>query len=342
SDDGRVIDHSQADLRTVSEGQAYALFLPWLANDHATFNRLLVWTENNLSAGSLTRQLPAWHWGKQASGDWGIIDPNSASDADLWMVYNLREAGRVWCRKDYLSKAAKLAALVLEQEVADLPGFGLSLLPGRYGFLQADGTARLNPSYLPGFLLTRLAASMPYEPRWAELYLNSQRLLLKAQKNGLYPDWVQVQNGALQPELPEGDFDAIRHYLWLGLNFDNEPVQNTLERISLPFANAVRKQGQVPVGWNPTTNQLHAQAGPAGFQYALAPLLARLFPHEKPLALPNLNTLRNTTDWRNYGYYNAVLSLFAQGHLQERYRFDDWGRLLRMRVSEGPCKETVQ
>jgi len=29
SDDGRVIDRSQEDLRTVSEGQSYALFLPW-------------------------------------------------------------------------------------------------------------------------------------------------------------------------------------------------------------------------------------------------------------------------------------------------------------------------
>lgn len=148
SDDGRVIDRSQADLRTVSEGQAYGLFFALVAQDRKTFDSLLGWTENNLSAGNLGKQLPAWIWGKKGE-NWGIIDANSASDADLWIAYALLEASRVWCHLPYADKARALGKLILDQESMNVSGLGLSILPGKNGFVATDGTAKLNPSYFP-------------------------------------------------------------------------------------------------------------------------------------------------------------------------------------------------
>ena len=42
---GRVIDLSQEDKRSTSEGQAYAMFFALVANDQAMFDRLLGWTK---------------------------------------------------------------------------------------------------------------------------------------------------------------------------------------------------------------------------------------------------------------------------------------------------------
>ena len=83
-----MIDRSQEDLRTVSEGQSYALFFALVAQDQKAFDAILNWTENNLSAGDMGKQLPAWIWGKKGES-WGVIDANSASDAHLWIAYAL-------------------------------------------------------------------------------------------------------------------------------------------------------------------------------------------------------------------------------------------------------------
>ena len=72
------------------------MFFALVANDHARFDRMLAWTEVNLAQGDLTLHLPAWYWAKDSSGKWKVQDPNSASDADVWMAYTLLEAGRLW------------------------------------------------------------------------------------------------------------------------------------------------------------------------------------------------------------------------------------------------------
>ncbi|MFP4905648.1 glycosyl hydrolase family 8, partial [Paraburkholderia sp. BR14261] len=60
SADGRVIDASTPRQVTVSEGQSYALFFALVANDRASFDKVLTWTENNLAQGDLATHLPAW------------------------------------------------------------------------------------------------------------------------------------------------------------------------------------------------------------------------------------------------------------------------------------------
>lgn len=164
SPDGRVIDLGQADGRTVSEGQGYGLFFALVANDRATFDKILGWTQANLAQGSLALHLPAWLWGHKQDGSWGVIDANAASDADVWIAYTLLQAGRAWRDPRLSQLGAELAQRIVEQETADLPGLGLTLLPGPQGFRLDAQTWRLNPSYSPIQLLRGIADALQAMP----------------------------------------------------------------------------------------------------------------------------------------------------------------------------------
>src|SRR5437867_513535 len=104
----RVIDHDAGD-RTTSEGQAYAMFFALVANDRSRFDGLLRWTQTNLASGDLAAHLPAWSWGKESNTKWGVLDDNSASDADVWMAYTLLEAGGAWNESRYTWLGTALA-----------------------------------------------------------------------------------------------------------------------------------------------------------------------------------------------------------------------------------------
>src|SRR3984885_7548653 len=161
--DGRVIDYSTPTQQTTSEGQSYAMFFALVANDRATFDRLLGWTRTNLAANQFDAtngRLPSWQWGKKPDGSFGVLDPNSASDSDLWIAYDLLQAGRLWHEPAYTQLGMALAAQIVKQEVVDLPGLGQMLLPGPQGFKVGDVT-RLNPSYLPLAVLRALAHDAP-------------------------------------------------------------------------------------------------------------------------------------------------------------------------------------
>ncbi|AIK16154.1 endoglucanase [Pectobacterium atrosepticum] len=138
SEQGRVIDTSTPNKITTSEGQSYAMFFALVANDRAMFDRLLKWTEDNLSAGDLRANLPAWLWGESKDKQWAVLDPNSASDADLWIAYNLLEAGRLWKEARYQTLGTTLLARIAKEEVVNIPGLGVMLLPGKVGFAEKE------------------------------------------------------------------------------------------------------------------------------------------------------------------------------------------------------------
>ena len=127
SEEGRVVDRSLPQHVTTSEGQSYGLMFALIANDRATFDLILRWTENNLAGGDLTSQLPAWDWGKRGDGSWGVIDGNAATDADLWIAYALGEAGRLWKIPKYTALAELLAARIMREEAMEIPGLGPAL-----------------------------------------------------------------------------------------------------------------------------------------------------------------------------------------------------------------------
>ena len=321
SPQGRVIDPSSPNKITTSEGQSYGLFFALVANDRPTFDQLLTWTENNLAAGDLSARLPAWLWGESDDKQWKVLDANSASDADLWIAYNLLEAGRLWKSRRYQTLGTLLLQRIGREEVADIPGLGLMLLPGKVGFV-AEDRWRLNPSYLPPQLasyFTRFGAP------WTTLRETNLRLLLETAPKGFSPNWVKYQKkGGWQLSQDAsliGSYDAIRVYLWVGMMNDNDPQKARLLARFKPMATTTIKQGLPPEKVDVATGKRTGD-GPVGFSASLLPFLQ----NRDAQAVQRQHVADRFPD--NNAYYSYVLTLFGQGWDQHRFRFTVQGELL--------------
>jgi endoglucanase len=334
-DQGRVIDHSAQD-RTTSEGQAYAMFFALVANDRVRFDKLLSWTEINLAGGDLTLHLPAWSWGKAPDGTWKVLDPNPASDADLWVAYSLLEAGRLWQEPRYEKLGTIVAIRIAQLEVAYVPGLGTTLLSGRVGFHPNDSTWLLNPSYMPPFILARLSKAIPLGP-WGAVLNSLQPILAQGSGAGFAMDWVSAGTG-IRPSpppdkvdaVPVGSYDAIRVYLWLGISDPNTPrIRELLAGVS--GMGAFMKSHATPPEVVDAGGRVLSLNAPPGFSAAVAPYLQTI--GMKAQARAQMDRLAAT---RNpalglYGkspvYYDQNLALFSTGWVEQRYRFDRDGRL---------------
>jgi endoglucanase len=330
--DGRVVDRSTDAQQTTSEGQSYAMFFALVANDRATFDRLLGWTRTNLSANQFDAnnlRLPAWQWGRRQDGSFGVMDPNSASDSDLWIAYDLFQAGRLWKEPMYTKLAYALATQIVKQEIVDLPGLGPMLLPGPQGFRVGDIT-RLNPSYLPLPLLRGLAHEMPDGP-WAKLARNAAKMIRVTSPRGYAPDWAAYQNGQFVVDPKNGDvgsYDAIRVYLWAGMASASDP----LARAWLDALGGMR-QSVAQTGFPPekvsTISGAASGEGPLSYWGALAPYFKALN-DERGLGLARTHLealVAPPGAGREPVYYDRVLGLFGGGFVDGRYRFDENGRL---------------
>jgi endoglucanase len=326
---GRVISDDGEGGRTYSEGQGYALFFALVANDRPAFEKLLRWTENNLCEGDMTARLPAWLWGKRPDGTWGVIDSNAASDADLWIAYALGEAGRLWNERSYRALSALLAARVLREETADIPGLGLTLLPAPKGFVQGNGRWRLNPSYVPMHLMHWLAATDP-DPQWKKLVDSSQKLIQGSSPKGFTPDWTvyDAKQGFLLDtegkEKGQGTYNAIRVYLWAGLMHADAPGRRALLDTLAPMARYVREQGYPPESIDIQSAQASGPA-PSGFSAALLPFLRAV---GDDAALQSQRMRLEARPLRPTAYYEQALALFGLGAFEGQYRFSASGQLM--------------
>ncbi|KAF1369598.1 cellulose synthase complex periplasmic endoglucanase BcsZ [Yokenella regensburgei] len=321
SDGGRIIDPSDARKITTSEGQSYALFFALVANDRSTFSSLFDWTQNNLAQGDLRTHLPAWLWGQKGGDQWTVIDPNSASDADIWIAWTLMEAGRLWKEPRYSEAGKGLLSRIAKEEVVTIPGLGSTLLPGKIGFADDKGW-RLNPSYLPPQLASYFAHG---GGPWRAVQQSNLRLLLETAPKGFSPDWVRYEKNKgwqLKPEKPlVGSYDAIRVYLWAGMLHDSDPQKARLLKRFAPMAAETRKAGVPPEKVDIATGKVTG-IGPVGFSSALLPFLQE----RDAQALQRQRVADNFpgTD----AYYSFVLTLFGQGWDQHRFRFTARGELL--------------
>ncbi|OBU84603.1 cellulose synthase complex periplasmic endoglucanase BcsZ [Chromobacterium subtsugae] len=333
SDGGRVVDRGADGQPTTSEGQSYALFFALAANDRPAFDKLLRWTRDNLAGGDFSARLPAWQWGKRPDGQWGVMDDNSASDSDLWIAYNLLEAGRLWREPRYTALGKLLALRILREEVADLPGLGPTLLPGRYGFSK-PGLTRLNPSYVPPQLVARMAHALPGSG-WAALRGTSQRLLLESAPAGYAPDWAAYRQGfsADAASQAAGSYNAIRVYLWTGMLAPDAPGRTALLAKFKPMAQLVAKTGLPPETVD-TRNGKAQGTGPIGFSMALLPFL-QAQDEQAALQAQLLRVEAMPLSERPDAYYDHVLTLFGQGWQQGRYQFNANGELKP--AWEGAC-----
>jgi endoglucanase len=326
SDSGRIIDFGSPAKITTSEGQSYGLFFALVANDKLTFERLLTWTENNLAAGDITSHLPAWLWGQNSQNNWVILDPNSASDADIWIAYSLLEAGRLWNNRRYRTMGTLLLQRIAKEEVMDIPGLGQMLLPGKIGFYD-DDTWRLNPSYLPPQLLARFSS---ITGPWKAMVNVNQHMWLETASNGFSPDWViWRKDKGWQPDIIKpnvGSDDAIRVYLWAGMLAKDSPQKAELIERFQPMAAIIQQQGLPPLTTNSHNGKTNGN-GPEGFSAALLPFLAS---SPAPFNQQTLNLQQQRVQDSPLevdAYYNAVLTLFGQGWSQHRYHFNRQGEL---------------
>lgn len=327
SRDGRMIDRSQDDQRSTSEGQSYALFFALVDNDPALFDRLLAWTQDNLAGGDMSVRLPGWLWGRKDKDGWGLLDENSASDSDLWLAYALLEAARLWRRPALQAIAEGMLAQVRAREIVQLPTLGPMLLPGPQGFIE-DGATRVNPSYLPLPLLRRFAA-VDRGGSWQALADNTVTVLQQTSPHGFAPDWAAWKDGTFVVDPVKGavgGYDAIRCYTWAGMTAPRDPLfRRQLAALSGPLQ---RLRNGAPMWEKVDTRTGKGQGeGNYGFRAALLPYL--LAQGEKARAAALLQSLPSAEQQRADApaYYSQMLTLFGRGWAEGRWRFAADGRL---------------
>lgn len=333
--DGRVLADESEQHYSTSEGQAYALFFSLVANQREIFDRLLIWTRDNLSEQDLTTHLPAWQWGKKPDGSWGVADQNSAADADAWLAYTLLQAGRLWKEATYTEQGKQVLARLREHEVRDFQGAGAMLLPAPQSFDLEHGGTRLNPSYVPIQLLRAFAKAEPSGP-WKEVIKNSVKLTKSLSPKGYAPDWgayIPGQGYIVDPQYGSvGSYDAIRTYLWWGMLSPKDPVAAQL-RYTLQGMNQL-----IPKHMSSPPLRVDAQTGvgqgesPPGFSAALLPYFATMG-NDVALRLQRerLSAQRDAETGVLVGhsprYYDQVLALFGQGWMEHRFSFSVQGKL---------------
>ena len=329
SEDGRVIDLGSEKNITTSEGQSYALFFALVANDQATFDKVLAWTERHLAEGDLSARLPAWLWGRKTPSSYGILDSNPASDSDLWIAYALAEASRLWNDRRYAVLSAVMAKRILKEETEYLPGLGLTLLPAPYGFNVADKTWRLNPSYMPPFIFQRFVDLYPSQP-WQELLNSSLVVISESAPKGFSPDWVlyNPKKGFhfTKKHNDIGNFNAIRTYLWVGLLANDVSYKDQLLLKFDPMARKISSNRATPLNTYAKTGRT-SKTGPLGFQAAILPFI-KSFGDRVSANIINQKINANIDYELRNNYYSSVLTLFGTAAARARYEFSADGTLV--------------
>lgn len=334
-EDGRVVDPDRDDL-TTSEGQSYAMFFALVANDRASFDRLYLWTVNNLADGSIDKNLPAWSWGRKENGSFGKADLNSASDADMWIAYDLIQAGRLWKHREYTIAGESLLKLIAAQEVSYDHSSPI-LLPGHSGF-DHDGMLVVNASYMPLFLLQAAAQADPKGP-WAAMATSLPSLVRASTIDGFATDWLRITpDGTMHPtpaldsdtEQATGSYDAIRVYLWAGITSPGTPGRDAILNDLSGMASYMKRRTLPPEfvtqGFPPTRG-----TGPISFSAALIPFLEAA--QAPDAAAVQQRRVESAWSARSglYGtpprYYDQNLTMFALGHTEHRYRIRTNGDL---------------
>lgn len=261
--DGRVIDYEASD-RSTSEGQAYAMLRAVLINDPATFESTLHWAENNLrrrsAVGEPLDQLWAWKWGIDQAGNWGIIDNNFASDADIDCITALILASRRWGRPEYLDLALNKLQDLWQFSTIDGSEGKNYLLPGpASAFVFPEGSIHLNPSYFAPYAF-RLFAQVDPNHDWLSLVESSYQILTKSSEisvTGLPSDWIalDLKTGQLEP-LPSDSkiqsvysFDAYRVWwrvAWDAAWFDSPEARRYLRTASKHLQKLWRSSSRLP------------------------------------------------------------------------------------------------
>ncbi|MGY4495294.1 cellulose synthase complex periplasmic endoglucanase BcsZ [Pseudomonas sp. TE3610] len=340
--DGRMLGSSMDPNQSSSEGQSYGMFFALVANDPVTFDSLWRWTRDNLSGANPGQNLPGWLWGSAGNGTWGLLDKNSASDADLWMAYALLEADRLWHKPHYRADALLILGNVEHTLIRDIPGLGKMLLPGPVGYEHPDQLWRFNASYLPLPLLRRFTKQSPTSP-WKAVADSTAKMIADKNMNrfGFVPDWVAYRGTDVNKGMfvvdkfsnPLGSYDAIRAYLWAGLTSPADPLAKPILDNLDGMAQSTASVGMPPEKVNVITGATEG-TGPYGYSASLVPYLRakglpQLADQQQRIVDQAIAHFSDPADpaYRQPQYYHVMLSLFSLGWTEHRYQFNQDGTL---------------
>lgn len=228
-DDGRIVDRN-ANLLSTSEGQSYALLRAVWMRDRPIFDKVYLWTRNNLQMRG--DKLFAWKWGKRSDGSWGVMDKTAATDADEDIALALLMATQVWRDTKYQDDGLAIVRDIWAKETADTK-YGRVLLSGDWK--SGDSTGKyfqINPSYFAPYAY-RIFAYMDPDHPWRQVLDSSYKILERATtitRTNLPPDWLKVAPDADSIELfppldTRSDFgyEAIRMNWRLALDYFLRP-----------------------------------------------------------------------------------------------------------------------
>jgi len=209
--DGRVIRHDQGgDI--VSEGQAYGMLIAELVADNATTQRIWSWTKQHL-------QRPDGLLSYHANGDGSVLDPQSASDADILIAFALLRYNGPDGSSLHVD-GRKVAAAVLAHETTQLPDGTPVVAAGPWA---VGAVSTIDVSYWMPSVDDKLA-TLTGDQKWSRAASGAIRLLQQLTDSGrqLPPDWAQLKGGALTAIAAPGGsapvqygLDAQRVPIWL-------------------------------------------------------------------------------------------------------------------------------
>lgn len=255
--DGRVVDPQLPDRGTTSEGQAYALLRAAYMDDRATFDLVWRWTSQNLQARP--DALLSWRWG----GDNGsVVDPASASDADVDAALALLFASQIWPESTYADDANALLVSVWEHLTQEIAGDRV-LVAGDWA--QGDAHPIINPSYFAPYAFRIFAEADPGRP-WMELVDSSYAILERWADGeqlgapvGAIPNWLAIDAHTGDLRLATGrvrsadefSYDASRLAFRLGLDwvwFGEPRALEAMSAIDLPLRE-LREKGRLAAAY---------------------------------------------------------------------------------------------
>ena len=222
SKSGRTVDPSQNDT-TTSEAQGYALLRAVWVDDKPTFDRVYVFTKDNMKQPD--SNLFGWQYGKVANNKYGFTSNggnNPASDADSDIAYALILASRRWNNPSYQKQALPIIRDMWQYETATTSAGKRYVIAGPWA--QDPQKLIINVSYFAPYEW-RTFATVDKKDDWDSLIDPAYQLLNvvgtspldKARGVGLPPNWVAVdkQTGQVMPSNISGyttdySFDAMR------------------------------------------------------------------------------------------------------------------------------------
>lgn len=234
--DGRVVRRDQGG-DTVSEGQAYAMLVALVARDEDRFDTVWGWTQANLARDD---GLFSWRW-----ADGQVVDPSSASDAEVDIARALVVAADVFDDPTYRDAGVEVGQALLDHETVEVPE-GRLLVAGQWA---TQAPYRFNPSYVSP-VTTTLLAEASGDPRWEQLEEGSRAAVQALVADGsLPPNWAEVDEDGAVRAVPSPDgtgpqygYDAARTLLRHAESCD--PVD---QEVAADAARTIARDGRSPV-----------------------------------------------------------------------------------------------